>query len=43
MQGYRFVVAFENDAADGYMTEKIVNAMLAGAIPIYAGPKVEKF
>ena len=36
---YRFVVAFENHPdTDGYVTEKIVNAFLAGAIPIYRGP-----
>lgn len=36
-QRYRFVVAFENSIAPGYVTEKIVNAFLAGAIPIYWG------
>jgi hypothetical protein len=34
---YRFVVCFENAASRGYVTEKVVNAMLAGAIPIYWG------
>ena len=34
---YKFVVAFENDFKKGQLTEKMVNALLAGAIPIYAG------
>jgi hypothetical protein len=36
-RGYKFVICFENSAHRGYVTEKIVNAMLAGAIPIYWG------
>ena len=40
---YRFVVAFENAADDGYVTEKIVSAFLAGAVPIYWGtPQVKE-
>ena len=35
---YKFVMAFENDKPNiGYVTEKIVSAFLAGAIPIYWG------
>eukprot|EP00928_Gymnodinium_smaydae_P070283 TRINITY_DN54156_c0_g1_i1.p1 TRINITY_DN54156_c0_g1~~TRINITY_DN54156_c0_g1_i1.p1 ORF type:complete len:696 (+),score=125.55 TRINITY_DN54156_c0_g1_i1:48-2090(+) len=34
---YRFAIAFENKYVPGYVTEKIVNAFLAGAIPIYWG------
>jgi len=34
---YRFVIAFENTEGEGYCTEKIVNAFLAGAVPIYWG------
>ena len=34
---YQFVIAFENIVAPMYVTEKITNAMLAGAIPIYWG------
>lgn len=34
---YKFVIAFENSHIKGYITEKIVNPMLAGAIPIYFG------
>lgn len=37
---YKFVICFENTLnINGYITEKIVNAMLAGAIPIYWGTK----
>jgi len=42
--GFDFVVAFENTVADGYITEKLVTAMLSGAIPIYYGaPNVGDF
>ena len=34
---YRFAIAFENSVVGGYVTEKIVNAYLAGCIPIYRG------
>lgn len=34
---YRFVICMENSSHKGYVTEKIVNAMLAGCIPIYWG------
>lgn len=34
---YRFAVCFENTAWDGYVTEKIFDGLLAGAIPIYLG------
>ena len=38
---HRFVVAFENNNnSEGYVTEKIINAWLAGSIPIYRGPRV---
>lgn len=36
---YKFVIAFENEHIDGYITEKIINPMLAGSIPIYLGCK----
>ena len=38
---YKFVVAFENDDAPGYVTEKLGLAFLAGAIPIYWGPSTD--
>ena len=35
---YAFVVAMEHARSDvGYITEKVVDALLAGAVPIYAG------
>ena len=34
---YRFAIAFENNVVGGYITEKIINAYLAGCIPIYRG------
>jgi hypothetical protein len=34
---FKFVIAGENSRRVGYVTEKIVNAMLAHAIPIYVG------
>lgn len=40
---YKFVIACENTKHPGYVTEKIVLALLAGAIPIYSGaPDVAK-
>ena len=37
-QSYKFVIAFENLFLKGYITEKLLNAYFAGAIPIYLGP-----
>jgi hypothetical protein len=38
---YKFNIAFENESKPGYTTEKIVEAFLAGAVPIYWGsPRV---
>lgn len=34
---YRFIIAFENTTSSGYTTEKLVDAMLAGGVPIYWG------
>jgi len=34
---YKFVLAMENKQVEGYITEKILNAYAAGAIPIYSG------
>ena len=34
---YKFAVAFENSATPGYVSEKIVDAFLSRAIPIYWG------
>jgi len=41
LKNYRFCLAYENQAAPGYTTEKILHAKAAGCIPIYWGdPKV---
>jgi hypothetical protein len=37
MNDYKFVIAFEHTSTIGYTTEKLVNAMLAGAVPLYWG------
>lgn len=34
---YRFVLAIENTPLAGYCTEKLINPLLAGAVPIYFG------
>ena len=34
---FRFVIAFENVQIPGYISEKLVNPLLAGAVPIYLG------
>ncbi|KAJ8566840.1 hypothetical protein ON010_g6283 [Phytophthora cinnamomi] len=36
-QRYKFVIAFENSAEPGYLTEKLANPLLAGSVPIYLG------
>ncbi|WP_341788160.1 MULTISPECIES: glycosyltransferase family 10 domain-containing protein [unclassified Rickettsia] len=35
----KFVIAYENQTHNGYMTEKLFQAYFAGAIPIYYGDK----
>ena len=44
-RGFKFTIAFENKRCRGYVSEKIVNAMLAGTVPIYYGAQdvVEHF
>lgn len=37
MRGFDFAMAYENTNKTGYITEKIVSAYLAGAVPIYWG------
>ncbi len=34
---YKFIICFENSKTETYITEKIVNPLLAGIIPIYWG------
>jgi hypothetical protein len=36
---YKFVVAFENEMIDGYITEKLVMPMVSRSIPIYLGDR----
>lgn len=36
---YRFALVMENTEAGGYVTEKILNAFLAGSIPVYFGTR----
>jgi len=39
---YKFAMAFENSRGNGYVTEKLTDAMMAGCIPIYWGdPQVK--
>jgi hypothetical protein len=41
---YKFVLVAEHSRQDGYVTEKIFNALLAGAVPIYFGaPDIETY
>ncbi len=37
LREYKFVVAFENEQLNGYITEKLANPLFAGCIPIYLG------
>ena len=40
LESYKFTVCFENTATnrnEGYVTEKLTNAMLAGCVPLYWG------
>jgi hypothetical protein len=37
LKDYKFNIAFENSTHAGYCTEKIINSMFAGCIPIYWG------
>jgi hypothetical protein len=37
LRHYKFNIAFENESAEGYTTEKILDPLLSGAIPIYWG------
>lgn len=43
-QPYKFVISFENSIVKGYITEKLTNAFLAHAVPIYFGaPDVAEY
>jgi hypothetical protein len=34
---YKFAIAYENTAYPGYVTEKVIDAMVAGSVPVYLG------
>ena len=40
---YRYILCFENDIYPGYVTEKPLEAYIAGAIPLYFGFDVKKY
>ena len=41
---YKFSICFENTAYPGYVTEKIIDCLAAGTIPIYIGaPDIDNF
>jgi len=41
---YKFFIAFENSAATDFVTERVFNAWIAGAVPIYRGaPNIAEF
>lgn len=43
LKQYKFCLAYENSSSQGYTTEKLLHAKVAGCIPIYWGdPKVER-
>jgi len=37
LEKYKFNICFENSLTDGYVTEKLLQAKIAGCIPIYYG------
>ena len=39
LKEYKFNICFENSVADDYITEKLLNTMVGGAIPIYRGAR----
>lgn len=42
-QQYKFSIAYENSSTPGYLTEKIIQALAAGTVPIYWGdPEILK-
>jgi hypothetical protein len=44
MSNYKFAVCFENVAYPGYVTEKIIDAIVSGVIPLYLGaPDITDF
>jgi len=44
LRQFKFVLTLENGSGEHYITEKIVNAFLAGTIPVYWGsPRVNRY
>jgi len=44
ISGYKFLLAFENNVVEDYVTEKLINAYQAGAVPVYMGsPTIDKW
>lgn len=44
IRNYKFALCFENGAYPGYVTEKIVDCLVAGVIPVYLGaPDIVRF
>ena len=37
LSSYKFSIAMENSNGDGYISEKIIDSLMAGTIPIYYG------
>ena len=37
LSSYKFSIAMENSEGDGYISEKIIESLLSGTIPIYYG------
>lgn len=36
---YKYILVIENTSIDGYITEKLVDCLTCGSVPIYFGPK----
>jgi hypothetical protein len=44
MANYKFALCFENLEFHGYVTEKVIDCLLAGVVPIYWGaPDIQEF
>lgn len=44
MKHYKFTIAFEHNSSSGYVTEKIIQSLDAGSVPIYWGsPKIANY
>ena len=37
LSSYKFSISMENSSGDGYLSEKIIDSLIAGTIPIYYG------